>query len=359
MNKRIFQAALFAFVTILMIAPQAMALEIYVDDYGSVKFYQGEVLGKDDDREEKEQEDSGDEHEVENKDAEKETEDQNEQEDLRDRERERTEIRKSTPIKTLYSSAKKQIELKTEDDGRYKVEIQDGDNKLKIERRSIQPSQFENKDEIEAETINLSYPASSKSNLSAEERDEYFKNSFSSRLEIKNLNEGDKLSKIEEKKVDFREYSNKIQAEKQERSEERIEIRDLSDSEQENKFEIQSRDTKAKLNGANFSYDQETGEILLVTPSGQEHILQHLPDQAVQRMIENGFFLNNETEVEIETADDGSVKYKAPGKKNKRFLGLFDREVETEVVLDDLTGETTQTEVETSGLSSFLNFFSF
>ncbi|NCN87324.1 MAG: hypothetical protein GW941_00345 [Candidatus Pacebacteria bacterium] len=351
MNKKIFQAALFAFITILMIAPQAMALEIYVDDYGNVKFYQGEVLGDDDEKGEHEEEDKEDEH--------REEENERENERQREVERKRVEVKKSAPIKTLYSSAKKQIELKTEDDGRYKVEIQDGDNKLKIERRSTQPAQFINKDEIEAETVNLSYPTASKSKLTTEERDDYFKNSFSSRPEIQSLSEEDRLSILEEKNQEFREYSERIRSEKQERKEERIEIRDLSDLEQENRFEIQSRNTKAKLNGATFSYDQSTGEVFLITPSGQEHILQHLPDQAIERMTENGFFVDNDSEIEIESTDDGSVKYKTKGIMNKRFLGLFNRQVETEVVLDDLTGETSESEVETNGFTSFLNLLSF
>ncbi|MDH5533508.1 MAG: hypothetical protein OEX81_03720 [Candidatus Pacebacteria bacterium] len=361
MKKKIIKSTLFAFLAILMVAPQALALEIFVDDYGTVRFYQGSVLGRDDDSEE----DRDDDHE-EDKDDDKEDDhdDDNDDDDddddhERERERERIEIRQSAPLKTLYSSSKKEIKFKSEDDGRYKIEVQDGDNKYKIERRSTDPSKFTKKEAIEAQSIDFSFPTDAKSSRSTEDRVDYFKDKYSQRTEVQSLDEEDREKAIEKRQEDYKKYLEKLQEERKDKAQERVEIRSRFGEGQEGEFEIKSGKSKAKLKGADFSYDTETGEVIVTTPSGQEHFLQHLPDQAIDRMTENGFFVDDNQEIEIETTEDGQVKYKSNAKKSKRFLGLFNRQVETEVVLDDLTGEIVETEAPATGLSSLLNFLSF
>lgn len=323
MKKKIIQSTLFAFLAILMVAPQVMALEIYVDDFGTVRFYQGAVLGDDDDR----------------------------------RERERTEIRLSSPVKTLNSFSRQRIEFKAEDgQDRLKVELRqkDGETRYKSDVRSTDEAGFKRKEEIKARTIDFSFPTNAKEARSTKDRVDYFKEKYSQRTDIQSLDKEAKAIAIDKRQEDYKKYLEKLQAERKERTEERIEIRDRSVENGESRFEIKSRNVKAKLKGANFSYDTETGEVILTTPSGQEHFLQHLPDQAIARMTENGFFVNEGQEIEIETTEDGQVLYKAASKKNKRFLGLFNRQVNTEVILDDLTGEIVEIEVPTN--SAFINF---
>ena len=356
MKKKILKSALFAFIAILMVAPQAMALEIYVDDYGTVRFYQGAVLGDDDDR---------DSAGVWRKASDVSRSDYNNDRDNENRERQRTEIRESSPVKTLNSSARQRIEFNSED-GKEKLKVElrekDGEIRYKSDARSSDESNFKRKEEIEARTVDFSFPTDAKKARSTEDRVDYFKEKYSRRTDVQSLGEEDRDTAIEKRQEDYKEYLKKLQEERKERSEERVEIRDRvgeNDEGPENRFEIQSRSTKAKLKGADFSYDTETGEVVLTTPSGEEHFLQHLPDQAIDRMTENGFFVDGDQEVEIETTEDGQVKYKSAAKKNKRFLGLFNRQIDTEVVLDDLTGEVVETETPTSVFANFLNSLSF
>lgn len=311
-----------------MVAPQVFALEIFVDKFGTVNFYQGAVLGENDDKMIRGQENSP-----------------------TTQNRTRIETRESAPIKTLNSSARQRIELNSDEMGEATVGITASDKKMLIQSTTDETTSpaFKKSETIDARTVNLSYPAALKSKMSESDKDEYFESRFSQRKEVQELGEEEKAAMIEEKRGKYQEYTDKLQEQRQERIEERVEIRNMYDQDGRERFEIMSRNMTARVNGANFAYDQETGEVLLTTPSGQEHILQHLPDQAIARMEEQGLSVDSEQEVEIETTDDGYVRYKAQGSKPKKFLGLFNRNVETEVVLDDLTGEASENEVAPEG----------
>jgi len=55
-------------------------------------------------------------------------------------------------------------------------------------------------------------------------------------------------------------------------------------------------------------------------------------------------------DIEVSTTDDGSIIYKSKGTKKTKFLGLFSRDVDTEIVLDDETGEVVETDLQAASL---------
>jgi hypothetical protein len=79
-------------------------------------------------------------------------------------------------------------------------------------------------------------------------------------------------------------------------------------------------------------------------------VLLHLPDQALHQMQKKGLINEGEdlaaTQLTIDTLEDGSVVYKAPSKQTRVVLGLFRRDFDTTVTLDDSTSavETEQPE---------------
>ncbi len=153
-------------------------------------------------------------------------------------------------------------------------------------------------------------------------------------------------------------YLERIRSERQERVEENIQIRDRQKN-QERILELESRQVKAALNpGAEFKLDPETNQITVITPSGQEHLLNHLPDQAVEQLSQLG--LNPAQELKLETNEKGDVYYQARATQQRRLFGLFPREVELQASLNDSTGEV-QTDVatDTSFMNQLLDLLSF
>jgi len=151
----------------------------------------------------------------------------------------------------------------------------------------------------------------------------------------------------------------RLRQERQERSEETMQIKNQVRN-GDNELQLQTRNVKARLSqGAEFTLDPKTSEVTVTTPSGETHILNHLPDQAITSMTEAGFFGPNQilaNDIEVDTSGD-QIKYKAKIQENKRFLGLFRRQVEKDVVLDDQTGEIV--EVNKPAIQQILDFLSF
>jgi hypothetical protein len=157
-------------------------------------------------------------------------------------------------------------------------------------------------------------------------------------------------------------YQRKLQEERQARAEEKLEIRNALNDEGQMGLELVSRKVRAKVNGAQFTFDQETNLLTLTTPSGNVHILKHLPDQALSRMrlvVTTPIPVDPDSLV-IDTNDDDEVIFRTTIEKNKRFLGIFKRTVETEIVLNDETGAVTDTEEGSDTLiGSLINALSF
>ena len=146
----------------------------------------------------------------------------------------------------------------------------------------------------------------------------------------------------EEQRSKMNEYQEKIMVQRQERIKEMAELRER-DMGDEKALELKSREVKAKVNGAEFVLDPENNEVKLTTPSGQVHILTHLPDQAINRMEEAGVIREFTDDDTLEAvADDTGIKYVAKVKEPKKLLSFFPRMVERQITLDDATGEVSQ-----------------
>lgn len=161
-------------------------------------------------------------------------------------------------------------------------------------------------------------------------------------------------------------YLEKIRAERQERVEEKVELKNKLKNKRQ-VLELKSRNVKANLkNGAEFVLDPKTNEVTIITPSGNEHVLNHLPDQALERMIATGHFFGVSSDVdvveelEVDTNELGELIYTKKNKVNKKLFGLFPRQVDSKIILNDATGEVTEYETATSSIfDQFLNSVSF
>jgi len=116
------------------------------------------------------------------------------------------------------------------------------------------------------------------------------------------------------------------------------------DREGEHQLELESRNIRARLHqGAQFELNSETNEVSLITPSGEQKILNHLPDQAIERMQAAGLFSGDALESELlqvaVNSDTQQLEYRQKMYKQKRLFGLFNRQVGSNVVLNDETGE--------------------
>jgi len=125
---------------------------------------------------------------------------------------------------------------------------------------------------------------------------------------------------------------------------------------QEQVRELAVGENKAMLRGgAEFSYDEKTGKVTVLTPSGQEHTLVNLPDVAVKKMTESGLLdtqPSDEDEVELYVELQGDhVVYSRRDSVKKKLFGILPITIDSEVILNDSTGEVTETN---SSTGSFL-----
>lgn len=156
-----------------------------------------------------------------------------------------------------------------------------------------------------------------------------------------------------------REYFQKLREQRAERIEEMKELKSQAKENKKKILELKSNNIKARLkSGAEFKLDPVTNEVIVVTPSGKEHILNHLPDQAKERMIEAGLFSGDsdgEDEIDLITNEDGDIFYSKKDKIKRKLFGIFPRDIDSEIILDDATGEVM--EYETYSNSIFTRFF--
>jgi hypothetical protein len=142
-----------------------------------------------------------------------------------------------------------------------------------------------------------------------------------------------------------------------------LEVRSNLNAQGKQEIEIRSKAAAAQLKGAEFTVEPETNTITITTPSGQEKTLNHLPDQALERIRNTVRLQNTDTatpDFSIETNEQNQLIYRTQGVKQKKFLGLFNRNVDAEVVLNDETGEVAETEKPSAGiLGQFLDAFTF
>jgi regulator of replication initiation timing len=124
---------------------------------------------------------------------------------------------------------------------------------------------------------------------------------------------------------------------------------------------LQSRNVIARLKGAEFTINESTNTVTVITPSGETRELNHLPDQVVARLIEKKALSETDQvgELELRSTDTG-FEYHTTVPRKKKFLGLISRTVESEVIVDDATGDVSeQVKPGETPFARFLNSLSF
>lgn len=319
----------FLFILIVLTLTQlaalpVQALEIVIQPNGSTYIYESKVLG--DDAEEESQP--------------RETEVKAEQEKKKIEEKRNLE-----PLRVIPNSSKNQIRIKTEKKDAQVILEKEAIIKKKVEEKRVTNNDTE--DSLNSERIHLEMPAELKAQ---ERRAEVLK-----KTQEQTENEATDDTKASptpetEDHGNVQRTPQEIREDRRARIEEKIEIRTEQNEAGEQEFEFESRAIKAKAKGVDFIVDPETNNVTVVTPSGEQHVLTHLPDQAVIQFQASGLLdttaLSQGTEqLEIETKEDGRVVYKTKIQKPKKIFGLIKREVETEVELDDQTGLVSEEEV--------------
>ena len=318
MKKNFFFILLALTLTQLAALP-VQALDIIVRSNGSTYIYENKVLGDDSEEEKKmEESPSG----------------------------EVKEKRNVEPLRVIPNSSKNQIRIKTEKKDAQVILEREAIARKKAEEKRVINSSTE--DSLKSERIRLELPAELKAK--EEKRTEELKKT---QEHTKNEEEdGTQASPAleSEDRGSVQRTPQEIREDRRARIEEKIEIRTEQNENGEQEFEFESRAIKAKANGVDFIVDPETNNVTVVTPSGEQHVLTHLPDQAVIQFQASGLLdttaLSQGTEqLEIETKEDGRVVYKTKIQKPKKIFGLIKREVETEVELDDQTGLVSEEEI--------------
>lgn len=358
-------------VSILLATSPVSALEILIDSSGKTTFYNDGVLGDTTEEQEleefegrsqemnerhndevraqnerqaseREQELLKKKQEAEKKQLQKEVE-QKRTKQLEQRAKEKNE----TKIKSISPQAEKELKLKQEN-GKTKIELKE---KQKTGGR-------ESVEELETERVRLDLPAS----VEREMVDEFNDQVQAINSEARELRKQEGADKQMIQQVRHERVKQVIEERKQ-RLTERVEIQQAENS-LDNALELRSREVAAEIDDTHeLTVDPETNELGLQTENGEVISINHLPDQAKARLKELGKLDEIEDSTTqhfvLTTTPEGKVVYRLVAPKKYKFLGLFDRKIETEITLDDSTGEAEEERVESSGFSAFLDALTF
>ncbi|NCS97230.1 MAG: hypothetical protein GW762_01410 [Candidatus Pacebacteria bacterium] len=309
MMKKTLHTLLLVVFMLQLSSMSAAALDVIVTSSGEMQFYSAQVLGDEDDREDSRKSEKREDSKQEDR-----------KEDSRPEKKEVQEkpeksVSKSSDSRLRVSAEKEKVELHIESKSDTRSEKVEDKVEFKTEQRAT------------TDRFKLEAPS-----------------------ELKEA----RKTNLEDAKQLRNEQVEQAREERKQRTEERVEMRSQQREDGKTEFEFESRDVKAKVKNAEFVIDPETNEITIITPSGEEKTISHLPDQAVARMVENGFFDNlpegtdpSSLELELETGEDGTVQYSTTVEKEEKLLGFFTRKYETRIELNDETGEVTEERVPT------------
>lgn len=325
MKKRvsIFLAAL---LFLAIAAPQVSALEIRVSQTGVMYFYQDGVLGEtdgvesDDDR-----------------------------------------IEEEEPTEAVEVESDEQVEVKNED-GSIRLQVTQKNREME---REVKKQQLEQLKETKTKRLKMQVPAGmdkKQVNRQIQDEKELLEQKLKTLTDLPEASREAKKKELEQKWEERKKQLEELKETRSERLNEFLELKSELTEDGQQKLELKSRNVRAELKGADFSFDPETNQVTLTTPSGNVHLLKHLPDQAVEKFRERAGVVDIEDpeEVEVETNEEGEVVYTANTEVEKKLLGIFKRKVKTQLILNDDTGEVTQeTMAGGSLLDQILNVWSF
>lgn len=330
---------LFSFVFLLVItASQAAAMDIVVDENGVISFYQDSVLGQTTNTLER-----GNNWKAgitENRGG-------NEKADT-------TENRGNTP------NTERGVTIRERQDAEPIKRVESRENKELLIRSTDRGVDIELQDKIQVNPTLETNTRDEEARYRTSEKIE------SDRLQVEFSAAPQELSEAE-RAIHREEYRTQLEAilqERHDRREEMIAIVKETRLGATERLALISRNVSARLQeGAEFVLDPETNRVRVNTPSGNSHEITHLPDQAVERMRAAGVLWENHDfdslPIEIVERADGTVTYKTQSKESRRLFGLFNRDVDTIVMLDDETGEvTSRVKPNTSVIGQFLDLMS-
>lgn len=319
-------------ITLFISTTSAHAMNIQIMPNGNLEFINGDVLGESSNKE-----------------------------NLQKQKQLKNRVEKSS---TPHNSLKERRIIKS---GKNKeLRIKPNDKNLQIELReknnqeTITPKpNLQNIEKINDDNVRLSFPARVKTELKDERSD--IKDQL--KIKVKEKIEEHTDEPNNEQLENRTQYQVELQQQRQERHDEMVEIKNKIED-QHQVLELKSRNVKAALKkGAEFSLNPTTNEVTIVTPVGTSHTLNHLPDQAVEKMQAAGVFTNQQTtdqEIEVETAASGEIIYKKRDIIRKKLFGLFPRKIESEIILNDQTGAVTEETIPSTNIfKQFFNSVSF
>lgn len=240
--------------------------------------------------------------------------------------------------------AKELIRTTIINDGKILVENNDSMLRVDLKRNKqnlkIEESGFKELESAEVERLKIELPTN--------QTEKQLLRNEARKTKIENLNQSQN------------EMIEKLREERKLRIEEKIELRNKQGVDGDQELELETKGISATLKNADFEYDQETGILSVTTKNGEVHELNHLPDQAIEKIMANRGEELNKDEVEIEVNDDGTTEYKVNATKKTKLFGLISRKINTQIVLNDDTGEITENEIEnTTVLGKLLDNLSF
>jgi hypothetical protein len=315
--------------SILLSPRSVIALSVDITKTGGVLIYTGSVLGdevENESEDEREESDSVPEREgavnqdeseqVNQTTAEREAKERAEREAKQRAEREKQQKKKTEERKLI-----KRIPEKSGD--KIKVSRESGEVKLRVENKKSD-EKIKKVEELEDKRIEVSIP-----------------------------------SQIRRGDTDEKETLSKPMQERSERQEETVELRAAKEGSSAAEFELISRNVTAKSRDADFLVDPETNQIVVTTRSGNQQVLNHLPDQALTNMRKKGLINQDDApDLSLTELPNGEVGYITKVQKQRKLLGLFKRNVETEVLMSDQAGTVIEKPVDQSWSSNFLNWIS-
>jgi len=292
----------FSVAALLLLAQPAYALSIQIDENGHMTFISGQVLGKDT---------------------------ENTLDTKKKSEYSENNLESKKILKSISAKENKEIKIKNTRE-KTEISVEPKNKPTPQQRKETRSSDAIPKQEVETETVDIKLPANEKP-------------------ERKDRAEG------EEKEI-----NEEIKKIKRERSERRdaLEVKSKINDDGTNEFEIESGAIKAKLKSAEFTIDPATNEVKITTPNGESHTLIHLPDQALQQMLTTNKLANadeiDQSQLSLETKDDGSVVYKAKVTNKRKILGFIPFNYESEVELNDADSQITSQPTDTSFIGQLL-----
>ncbi|MFZ2152510.1 MAG: hypothetical protein WAV41_00435 [Microgenomates group bacterium] len=162
---------------------------------------------------------------------------------------------------------------------------------------------------------------------------------------------------VEDEANDSSDDVTKVVEDRANRTNEKVEFQSEVHDDGTVEMQLESRNIKAKIKSDEIELDVKNNNIGMTNNAGVQTTLVHLPDQVITKFLELGISSTPDS-LEIGQSAEGFV-YKSKSIKNQNLFGIFPRQVEYDVSLNDSTGDITQQKSAANFVQQFLNLFTF